>query len=377
MVLNIVNSTFGRSSNIAYRTSKIVSALKERDIAYEVYCRESEITDLHVHAIVPGGDFIPRLMNAVRFYLFNNFPSRLMDNRQFGFWAKRALKEVRIEQVKLVHLWEPLPELMDYFHRRQIPVLLEVPIAPTFYGKALCERGLSTGPGKIHPEYERTENASFQNADHILVPSDFVKSLLVEKGIEPEKITTLPFGCDPIEGSIDYPNRGPLAFGFAGTVNLRKGVSFLLDAWSDSQFQSDSLHLCGHVAPDIRSRLNEGVFSNVITPGFVRSRDYLKQCHVYVFPSLMEGSSKSIYEAMSLGMPIITTEAAGSLVTDGKEGFLVQAGNSAELKSAMLKFKSDPTLVRRMGMAARAKVAEYPWSRYAHSVADLYQRLMP
>ena len=73
--------------------------------------------------------------------------------------------------------------------------------------------------------------------------------------------------------------------------------------------------------------LNNYEFNNLITPGFVETDTYFINCDIYVFPSLMEGSSKSIYEAMNFSMPIICTYESGSVVEDNINGYIVEKQN--------------------------------------------------
>ncbi len=371
MILHIVNSTYGRSSNIAFRTAKITESLRAASIPYTVLCRQSDLKDTNVRAVIPFGDFFPRAINGLRIYFFPRLSSRQIDNRIFSYFVRGALKRLDLNAVQITHIWEPLPELFDLFRARAIPTVLEVPIAPAFYGRRLVERGLQTG-GKVDPRVEAAERACFEKADRLLVPSDFVRDLLIEEGIPPAKIEVRAFGSDATEGTVDYSTQGPLRFAFAGTFNSRKGASVRLEAW-DAELENEELHVCGHVFPEYRARMQTPRYRNVITPGFVKTREYLRNCHVYVLPTLMEGSAKSVYEAMSLGMPVITTDAAGSIVENGKEGFIVEIGNSAQLKEKLLWFKAHPEAIRTMGEAARKKVAEYPWSRYGEGVVQCYR----
>ena len=80
-------------------------------------------------------------------------------------------------------------------------------------------------------------------------------------------------------------------------------------------------------------------------------RPSLKGCTVYCLPSYSEGTPRTVLEAMAMGRPVITTDAAGcrETVTDEDNGFLVPVRDSAALASAMEKFCVDGGLARRMG----------------------------
>jgi glycosyltransferase involved in cell wall biosynthesis len=78
--------------------------------------------------------------------------------------------------------------------------------------------------------------------------------------------------------------------------------------------------------------------------------------HVFVLPSYYrEGVPRSVLEAMAMGRPVITTDAPGcrETVRHGENGFLVPVRDTAALADAMRRFLDDPSLIERMGQAAR------------------------
>ena len=72
-----------------------------------------------------------------------------------------------------------------------------------------------------------------------------------------------------------------------------------------------------------------------------------------------EGLPNVVLEAMAMGRPVITTDAPGcrETVRHGENGFLVPVRDTAALADAMLRFLDDPSLIERMGQAAR-RIAE-------------------
>lgn len=90
-------------------------------------------------------------------------------------------------------------------------------------------------------------------------------------------------------------------------------------------------------------------------------RPYIADASVFVLPSFYrEGTPRSVLEAMSMGRPIITTDAPGcrETVIDGKNGFLVPVKDVDALKSAMEKFILEPDLISRMGKQSRVIAEE-------------------
>jgi glycosyltransferase involved in cell wall biosynthesis len=88
-------------------------------------------------------------------------------------------------------------------------------------------------------------------------------------------------------------------------------------------------------------------------------RPFIERAHVYVLPSYREGTPRSVLEAMSMGRPIITSDAPGcrETVIEGENGFLVPPRTVEPLARAMLRFIEEPSLVPQMGRRSR-QIAE-------------------
>ncbi len=88
-------------------------------------------------------------------------------------------------------------------------------------------------------------------------------------------------------------------------------------------------------------------------------RPYVEQCTVYVLPSYHEGTPKTVLEAMSMGRPIVTTDAPGcrETVVNGVNGYLVPVRNVDALEKAVLNILSNPKLITAFGRKSR-EIAE-------------------
>ncbi|MFX4263320.1 glycosyltransferase family 4 protein [Pelotomaculum propionicicum] len=90
-------------------------------------------------------------------------------------------------------------------------------------------------------------------------------------------------------------------------------------------------------------------------------RPYISECSVFVLPSFYpEGTPRSILEAMSMGRPVITTDAPGcrETVRRNMNGFLVPVKDSLALADAMERFIVNPSLVTEMGIRSRVTAEE-------------------
>jgi glycosyltransferase involved in cell wall biosynthesis len=85
---------------------------------------------------------------------------------------------------------------------------------------------------------------------------------------------------------------------------------------------------------------------------------YLRRMSVLVHPSMNEGASNSILEAMALGVPVAAYAVSGNkeTVTHRVTGLLAEDGNEEQLASAVADLLEDPAMARRHGEAGRERI---------------------
>lgn len=86
----------------------------------------------------------------------------------------------------------------------------------------------------------------------------------------------------------------------------------------------------------------------------------MRGLHVFALPSLAEGISNTILEAMASGLPVVATEVGGNadLVTAGRTGLLVPAAAPDAMAAALLRLARDPAEAAAMGEAGRRRVED-------------------
>ncbi len=100
---------------------------------------------------------------------------------------------------------------------------------------------------------------------------------------------------------------------------------------------------------------------------------------VFVLPSLGEGVSNTILEAMASGLPVVATRVGGNpeLVTAGENGQLVPPADPLAMATAMAAYLSDPMLAERQGRAGRQRVEQtFNWDRCVQSYLAVYDELL-
>lgn len=373
-----VNSLVGESGNIGYRAHCILEESGMDPSFFYVVARGVSVRSLGADytSFGPLGQ-VPRILNAIRIYLFRGFKHRLYDIRLFEILAGAVwYLRLRRRGIKLAHVWDSAPNIVRRLKRAGVTVIVDVPIAPNAYARSVVEahgeKNLSYDPAVL-----LLENETFALADLAIAPSEFVADEI--RKIQPDlPIEVVPFGVNlpATARTHDKKPGAPLKFAFAGAVNPRKGIPDLLEVWQDPRFQTAELHLLGRVFPVVQPQLhNNSNAAGIKTPGYVNTFEYLQDCDVFVFPSWMEGSAKAVYEAMAVGLPVVVTRQAGSIVRDGVDGFVIEAGDTDVLKDRMTWFLDHPEDLARMGANARDRAASQPWAKYARNVAEIYQRI--
>ena len=105
----------------------------------------------------------------------------------------------------------------------------------------------------------------------------------------------------------------------------------------------------------------------------------LRSFDVFALPSLAEGISNTILEAMASGLPVVATDVGGNgeLVDAAQTGMLVPAGDDGALAHALLAYASDRDRAKSAGVAGRARAERlYGLDTMVARYAALYERLM-
>lgn len=212
-----------------------------------------------------------------------------------------------------------------------------------------------------------------EQADRVLVPSDHIAETLVGHGLPRDRIRVIPYAadCRRFHPLLDKPHNESCVFLFAGGVNQRKGIKYLLEAWAKIRRPDWKLQLLGPMPRELGPMA--GMLKGVEPLGRVGHPEvpaHMASADVFVFPSLFEGSAVVTYEALACGLPSVVTAEAGSVVRDGLEGFVVPARDVDALATWMKRLGENPRLRARMSAAARSRALDFDWPRYHLAVAE-------
>jgi glycosyltransferase involved in cell wall biosynthesis len=272
--------------------------------------------------------------------------------------------------IGVAHLWDHLPRTASWLKRQGVPLLLDLHMAHPRCLLPLVEAG-RVDPAALGRIDDPDAVACLALADVIVCPSEFVRRSLPEEAWPRARV--IPFGAPALGEPPPRDGGGEVTVLFAGNVNYRKGIVFLLEAWRRLAPAGARLVICGRIHRPW-DRLIERAPPSVRFLGHCADmRGHYAAADLFVLPSLMEGSAKAVLEAMAHGLPSVVSTHTGTVVEHGREGLVVPPADVDALAEALDRLIGDARLRAAMAAAARGTARHYTWERYADGIAALYR----
>jgi starch synthase len=237
----------------------------------------------------------------------------------------------------------------------------------------------------IYYREKRRRTEEYEEADYILCPSEFVIRSFKARGFAPHKLIKNPYGVShaAIPAARTEPAVSTTRFRvlYVGSINIRKGLSYLVEAFVRLDAPNKELWLVGPLteAPGIDlGQLPINVHLRGVLKGEQLAEAYASS-DVFVLPSVEEGLALVLGEALSFGLPLIATTNTGAddLFSDGIEGFIVPIRDPGAIHQKLQILAEDKTLRRTISENAcqRAKVLRETPSG-AESLVQLMKKLI-
>ncbi|MBI4019239.1 MAG: glycosyltransferase [Candidatus Aenigmarchaeota archaeon] len=218
-----------------------------------------------------------------------------------------------------------------------------------------------------------------RNVEYIAASCDVSKDSFIQNGYPEENVFETPFGVDTEKYTPGEKTDDIFRAIFIGTVGLRKGPQYLLDAWTKWKANNKELVILGPIESTIAPIM--APFRNSKDVRWVKwSDDLKKMCNdssVFILPALEEGGTTlAQMTAMACGLPCIVTHATYFPVRDGKEGLIIDERDLTQIKEALKYFKDNPSEVKRMGKNARKRAEKYTWDYYGQTLEKMFKEIM-
>jgi glycosyltransferase involved in cell wall biosynthesis len=245
-----------------------------------------------------------------------------------------------------------------------------------------------------------SEKRLMKRADALIAVSQYTKKELTEfYNVGEEKIHVIYNGVDvekfkpPSRGKADLRRELGLASDrrmilFVGRLYSRKGLPTLLQAarevvkdFTDAQFVISGGGFKQNEEKLRKLARQKAIEDNVSFVGYFPDENLpnlYAAADVFVLPALYENFPFAILEAMSTGLPVISTQVGGipELVIDKQSGLLTEPGNHEQLADAIVRLLQDSNFAEKLGRKARQLVEEkFAWPLITRQVIDLYRNI--
>ncbi len=220
-----------------------------------------------------------------------------------------------------------------------------------------------------------------------IVFSQMQKDLLVKLGVPQNKLEIIPNGVDTQKYTTGYSYfkhqyLHQQLFVYQGRIAVEKNIESLLKAWKQCSMGENAKLLMmgdGHLSPNLKPIYNQD--EGIIWLGTIvdeeKRIDILRSADVFILPSLVEGLSLSLLEAMACGLACVATDAGADGEVLAKAGIVLDTHDvTSQLKTILPLFSHHPEMSIMLGKKARQRVLDkYTLSGNVTKLEQLYRRL--
>lgn len=208
--------------------------------------------------------------------------------------------------------------------------------------------------------------------DAIVTVSNSTKRDLMRFGVKAEKVHIIPNATDAPQVGKNKYDSDEVRILFVGTCYPRKGVQYLLEAVAKLKNYKIKVDIVGDTEADsvyvkrLYTLLNKHGISHLVTFYGLLYGESLWQkfieADIFVLPTFWESFGIVFLDAMSFGLPIVTSDvgATPDLIKHEVNGLLVKPGDSRVLASAIERLVVSPSLRQKLGRNGFKFMQEHP-----------------
>jgi L-malate glycosyltransferase len=226
--------------------------------------------------------------------------------------------------------------------------------------------------------FKRSARKIWSNANAVVANSDGLKQLALSTS-PGQDIAVICNGVDADEFKPAECKKtsSVLKLITVGRLVERKGYEFLIKAVAGNK--KVELVLIGE--GDMEKRLialAKDCGANAIFMGgkpHSQIAEFLQKSDVFVLPSINEGMSNAIMEAMACGLPIISTDTGGAKELVQDNGFIIEKSSTLEIKKAIDSYVRNPFLVKAHGAKSRKLACGMSWKNAVNNYIEIYENV--
>lgn len=321
-----------------------------------------------------------------------NFKKVLADYRWYTLKEQimipRAIKKQKIDLMHFPHFNIPV------FYRRKFVVTIHDLILIKYPTKKATTLDPLLYKFKYWG-YKKVINSAVKRAEKIITVSEYTKKELVEYfNIPSDKVVVTYEACDGVEsGQLEIPDHGFLKdfninkpfILYVGNAYPHKNLEKLLDVYKNFTKKTDNKYQLVLVGKKdyFYQRLIEyaqkrelKANNDVVFFGYATEKqlaDLYRSAKLYIFPSLFEGFGLPPLEAMSYGLPVLSSNASCLPEILGDAAAYFDPKNEADMVEKMISLVKDDQLREKLVTRGYDKIKTYSWEKCAQETLAVYQ----
>ena len=300
--------------------------------------------------------------------------------RLFDRWAAARLRPGTADAVVACEI----SALSTFRRAKRLGMVTVLDAAATHHRTQDRFHGFSEPPG-LHRRITAVKDGEIALADHIFTVSELARQSYLEAGVPPERVHRVPLGVDVelfAPAFRETPSGEGTTFVFAGAASRVKGLDLLLAAFAEVRRAEPGARLLViGPAGDCSSLLGPPAPEGVTVLGTLSQQELAARfaaADCLVLPSRNESFGMVVPEALAAGLPVLVSDRVGAsdLVTEGRNGWVVPAGDAGALAGRMLAASRNREDLRRMRPACRQAAEAADWPAYHRRFAELLRSLL-
>jgi len=300
---------------------------------------------------------------------------------EYEYFSKRVIKDIEKDIKNIDIIWgfnNYSYDVFKKFKKTKVIKVLDLTIAFILDAeKRFSKKNDIYQLSKVERDKQILE---VKLADRIVVGSKFTQQSLINYKIPSSKIKIIPYGFDETLFKKEYLKKRilkknqTLKILFVGTINKRKGADHLINAIKKFNKSKVKLLMIGENQLDIN--INE-LPNNIEIKPFMQKKEFLKyfyKSHLFCFPTLFEGGTITVFEAVGAGLAILTTKESTHKITNFGN-IKLKSGSEKSIVSAIKKILNKPSKIEEMSLKSIKLYDEYKWSNYRKKVSNFINEI--
>jgi glycosyltransferase involved in cell wall biosynthesis len=267
------------------------------------------------------------------------------------------------------------------FHglNQRLPESLPARSVATFHDLFVLTAEYSTA--EFRERFATQAKDAAARATAIIAVSEFTRQQVIRLlGAAPQKVWVVHHGT----------RRLPLPAGIArekvvlsvGAIQKRKNTNRLVEAFEtvDSSWRLVLVGSAGYGAEEILARIERSpARPRIMVTGYTTLEtlaDWYARASVFAFPSLDEGFGMPVLEAMTSGVPVLTSNRSALPEVAGEAALLVDPENGASLGEALRSITGKPELRADLAQRGVLQARGFTWERAVRATWDVYEQVL-